>query len=333
MRSRTATILTGAALLSLLLTVNSWGATYQAITPKKQKPATPRLETGEAAAAADSKQPAFQPDSALTNPCPDETGWLLTTVPLTTIEKKGDGQSGNAGGAFLPEDLQKELMNIASKENISLQELCGKLKQYKTRLEEFAGDPPEYNRQRMLILEEMLDCSKSCGKILNKFAGLYTESSKIYFAGIVRFNAASRRVEGNFKGDRSQGYIRINNEAQLKTALARWQKDPSQRIQLDARASIPGSTDTNDRISRTRAEAVQSWLTARGVPAAQISIRWLGKYGPLINRMVASSYNILDIYNEYQTHQAPQSKSIIGSQGLESFYDGLNQSVAVFVLP
>ncbi len=241
--------------------------------------------------------------------------------------------SKSTGSAFLPEDMQKELMNIAAKENISVHELCGKLNKYKTRLEEYAGDPQEYNRQRMLILDEMLDCRKSCGKILNKFAGLYTESSRVYFSGIVRFNFGSRKVENGFKGDKTHGFIRINNEDQLKTALSRWEKNPSQRIQLDARSSIPGSTDVNDRISRVRAEAVQNWLTARGVPASQISIKWLGKYGPLINNKVALAYNIEDTFNDYKKNQAKQSTSLIGSQGVESFFDGLNQSVCIFVLP
>lgn len=332
MRSRSAIILTAVTLVSLMLSLSSWGATYDVIAPKSQKPAEnkpasePEQSTGK-------NLPAFRPDANLSNPCPNETDWLLSTMPLTTSGKNDDEFSKNAGSTFLPENMQKELMDIATKENISLHELCGKLNKYKARLEEYTGDPREYNRQRMLILEEMLDCRKSCGKILNKFAGLYTESSKMYFAGIVRFNTGSRRVDKSFKGDRSHGYILINNEDQLKAALSQWQKDPSQRIQLDARSSIPGSTDINDRISRTRAEAVLGWLTAQGVPSAQISIRWLGKYGPLINKMVARSYKIEDIFDDYKKHRAKQSTSMIGSQGLESFFDGLNQSVCIFVLP
>ncbi|HZV81993.1 MAG TPA: OmpA family protein, partial [Geobacteraceae bacterium] len=248
-------------------------------------------------------------------------------------EKKDDQYSRSVGSTFLPENMQKELLDIAAKENISLRELCAKLSTYKARLEEYAGDPQEYNRQRMLILEEMLDCRKSCGKILNKFAGLYTESSRMYFAGIVRFNTGAWKVESSYKGDRSHGFIQINNEEQLKTALSRWQKDPSQRIQLDARSSIPGSTDVNDRISRTRAEAAMGWLTANGVPAAQISIRWLGKYGPLINRNVARAYGIEEMFETYRQHRAKQTTGLVGSQGVESFFDGLNQSVCIFVLP
>lgn len=333
MRSRSVTILTGVSLLSLFLSVCCWGAPYGVITPKSQKPVANKLETPVSAVPGGNSLQAVPGAVSSENPCPDETGWLLSTVPLTNSDKKDDGFSRNAGSAFLPEDLQKELLNIASKENISLLELCGKLKQYKSRLDEYAGDTHEYNRQRMLILEEMLDCSKSCGKILHKFAGLYTESSKVYFAGIVRFNFGSRKVENNFKGDKTHGFIQINNENHLKVALSRWQKDPSQRLQLDARASVPGSTDANDRISRARAEAVQNWFTVRGVPSSQISIRWLGKYGPLINKMVARAYNIEDMFQDYQTHQATQSTSDIGSQGIESFFDGLNQSVAVFALP
>ena len=125
----------------------------------------------------------------------------------------------------------------------------------------------------------------------------------------------------------------MRNDEQLKAALAKWQKDTSQRIQLDARSSIPGSTDTNDRVSRARAESVMSWLTARGVPANQISIRWLGKYGPLINKPVASAYGIDPLFEEYRKSKAKQSTAMIGSQGLESFFDGLNQSVCIFVMP
>lgn len=330
MRRRTAHILAGAASLLLMLSAGSFGATYDVISPKAQKPAE-KTPPAEADAQSGKAVQAFQPD--VTNPCPNETGWLLSTMPLTDSAKKDAGFSKDPGRIFLPEDMQKELVNIAAKENISLNDLCGKLNAYKTRLEEYRGDPQEYNRQRMLILDEMLDCRRSCGKILNKFAALYTESSRIYFSGIVRFNFGSRRVESSFKGDKSHGSMAINNEAQLKAALARWQKDPSQRIQLDARSSIPGAVDTNDRISKIRAEAVLGWLTAHGVPAAQISIKWLGKYGPMIDRMVARAYNIEDIFNEYVENKANQSTSLIGSQGLNSFFDGLNQSVCIFVLP
>jgi hypothetical protein len=328
--SRTADILAGAAALLLMFSISSFGATYDVITPKALKPAE-KTEAPEADAPSGKNIQPFQAEAA--NPCPDETGWLLSTVPMTTGDKKEAGFSSKPGSGFLPEDMQKELVNIAAKENISMNELCGKLNTYKTRLEEYRGDPQEYNRQRMLILEEMLDCSKSCGKILNKFAAIYTESSRIYFSGIVRFNFGGRRVESSIKGDKSHGPIMINNEAQLKAALARWQKDPSQRIQLDARSSIPGAVDTNDRISKIRAEAVQGWLTARGVPPAQISIKWLGKYGPMIDRQVARAYNIEDIFEEYVVNKANQSTGMIGSQGLNSFFDGLNQSVCIFVLP
>lgn len=330
MRRRTAHILAGAASLLLIFSTGSFGATYDVISPKAQKPAE-KTQPAEVDAKSGKAVQVFQPDA--TNPCPNETGWLLSTMPLTTDDKKDVGVSKDPGRTFLPEDMQKELVNIAAKENISLNDLCGKLNSYKTRLEEYRDDPQEYNRQRMLILDEMLDCRRSCGKILNKFAALYTESSRIYFSGIVRFNFGGRRVESSFKGDKSHGSMAINNEAQLKTALARWQKDPSQRIQLDARSSIPGAVDTNDRISKIRAEAVMGWLTAHGVPASQISIKWLGKYGPMIDRMVARAYNIEDIFNEYVENKANQSTSLIGSQGLNSFFDGLNQSVCIFVLP
>jgi outer membrane protein OmpA-like peptidoglycan-associated protein len=321
-------------LLIILLTlcVNSFAATYNVIAPKIPKKSEKKLVTEVDLPSVKTHQP-NQPDLTPSNPCPNETDWLLSTVPLTSVDKSGDEFSRKSGSTFLPENLQKELLDIAVKENISLLELCGKLNKYKNRLEEYVGDPQEYNRQRMLILEEMLDCSKSCGKILNKFAGLYTESSKMYFAGIVRFNVGSKKVENIVKGDKSQGYLKINNEDQLNAALARWQKDQSQRIQLDARASIPGATDINDRISRIRAEAVLNWLTERGVPAAQISIRWLGKYGPLINQSVASAYKIEDVFEDYKKQRAKQSTSLTGSQGIESFFDGINQSVCIFVLP
>jgi len=327
-----ASILAGASLLTLGLSVCCWGAGYDVISPKSQKPAEKKPAVETVAPSGKSALP-FPADPAQANPCPTETDWLLSTVPMTSTEKKDDQFSRSVGSTFLPENMQKELLDIAAKENISLRELCGKLSAYKTRLEEYAGDPQEYNRQRMLILEEMLDCRKSCGKILNKFAGLYTESSRMYYSGIVRFNTGSAKVDNSYKGDRSHGFIQINNEEQLKKALVRWQKDPSQRIQLDARSSIPGSTDINDRISRTRAEAVMGWLTANGVPAAQISIRWLGKYGPLINRNVARAYGIEEMFEKYRQSKAKQTTGLVGSQGVESFFDGLNQSVCIFVLP
>jgi len=332
MRRKKVRILAGASLLTLSLSVCSWGASSDIISPKSQKPVE-KKPVSEVVAPASKNALPFQTDTDPSNPCPNETDWLLSTVPMTSTEKKDDQFSRSAGSTFLPVNLQKELLDIAAKENISLRELCGKLSTYKARLEEYAGDPQEYNRQRMLILEEMLDCRKSCGKILNKFAGLYTESSRMYFAGIVRFNTGAQKVENGYKGDRSHGFMQINNEEQLKTSLSRWHKDPSQRIQLDARSSIPGSTDMNDRISRTRAETVMNWLTTNGVPATQISIRWLGKYGPLINRNVARAYGIEEMFEKYKQHRAKYSTDRVGSQGVESFFDGLNQSVCIFVLP
>lgn len=332
MRRKAVRILAGASLLTLGLSVCGFGAVSDIISPKSQKPVEKKAE-GEVVAPAGKNTLPFPTDAGTSNPCPNETDWLLSTVPMTSTEKKDDQFSRSVGSTFLPENIQKELLDIAAKENISLRELCGKLSGYKARLEEYADDPQEYNRQRMLVLEEMLDCRKSCGKILNKFAALYTESSRMYFAGIVRFNTGGRKVENSYKGDRSHGFIQVNNEEQLKTALSRWQKDPSQRIQLDARSSIPGSTDINDRISRTRAEAVMGWLTANGVPTAQISIRWLGKYGPLINGNVARAYGIGEMFEKYGQNRAKQSTGLVGSQGLESFFDGLNQSVCIFVLP
>lgn len=325
-------ILAGALFLIFGLTAGGWGASADVISPKSQKPVE-KKPVSEAAVPAVKTTLPFQTDADPSNPCPNETDWLLSTVPMTSTEKQDDLFSRSPGSTFLPVNLQKELLDIAAKENISLRELCGKLSGYKARLEEYAGDPQEYNRQRMLILEEMLDCRKSCGKILNKFAGLYTESSRMYYAGIVRFNTGAWKVDNSYKGDRSHGLIQINNEEQLKTSLARWKKDPSQRIQLDARSSIPGSTDVNDRISRTRAEAVMGWLTQNGVPANQISIRWLGKYGPLINRNVARAYGIEAMYDTYKQNRARYSTANVGSQGLETFFDGLNQSVCIFVLP
>jgi len=332
MRRKTVRMLAGALLLVLSVAAGSWGAGSDVISPKAQKPVEKKADSDGTASPVKPLLP-FPTDADPANPCPNETDWLLSTVPMTSTEKKDDQLSRSAGSTFLPMNLQKELLDIAAKENISLRELCGKLSSYKARLEEYAGDPQEYNRQRMLILEEMLDCRKSCGKILNKFAGLYTESSRVYFAGIVRFNNGGSKVENNYKGDRSHGYLQINNEEQLRSALAQWKKDPSQRIQLDARSSIPGSTDINDRISRVRAEAVMGWLTASGVPAAQITIRWLGKYGPLINRSVARAYGIEELFEKYKKNRANSSTAQVGSQGLESFFDGLNQSVCIFVLP
>lgn len=323
----------GLLLLSLMGAISSFGAPYEVIAPKRIKPSDMKQSSLPPEVQVSKSISVLPIGAATSSPCPNETDWLLSTVPLTNSAKTDDGFSKNAGSTFLPENMQKELMDIAVKENISINELCGRLKNYKTRLEDHVGDPEEYNRQRMLILEEMLDCRKSCGKILNKFAGLYTESSKVYFSGIVRFNSASSKVESRFKGDKSHGFIDINNEEQLKAAFASWQKDQTQRIQLDARSSIPGSVDSNDRISRARAEAVLNWLTKQGVPANQISIRWLGKFGPLINKPVAQSYRIESLFNQYKDHKARQTTSMIGSQGLESFFDGLNQSVCIFVLP
>lgn len=204
MRSRTTNILAAVSVLILMLSADSFGAGYDVISPKAKKPVE-KKQLSEPDTEPGRNIQAFQPEANQTNPCPNETGWLLSTAPLTNSDKKDDSFSRNPGSAFLPEDMQKELVNIAAKENISMHDLCGKLNKYKTRLEEYSGDPQEYNRQRMLILEEMLDCRKSCGKILNKFAALYTESSRIYFSGIARFNTGSRKVEHSFKGDKSHG--------------------------------------------------------------------------------------------------------------------------------
>src|SRR5512138_2209132 len=85
MRAELTIVLT---VLSLAAGSASWGAGYEAISPKARKPVEKKQASEPEAQAP--KQLPFHPETASANPCPNETGWLLSTMPLTTTEKSGD---------------------------------------------------------------------------------------------------------------------------------------------------------------------------------------------------------------------------------------------------
>src|SRR5512145_405592 len=108
MRRRTVRILAGALLLTLGLSVCGWGASSDIISPKSQKKVE-KKPVSEIVAPASKNILPFQTDTDPSNPCPNETDWLLSTVPMTSTEKKDDQFSRSAGSTFLPVNLQKEL--------------------------------------------------------------------------------------------------------------------------------------------------------------------------------------------------------------------------------
>src|SRR5512145_2745649 len=119
MRCNAVRILAGALLLTFGLSAGGWGATSDVISPKSQKPVE-KKPVSEAEVPVGKTMLPFQTDADPSNPCPNETDWLLSTVPMTSTEKKDDQFPRSAGTTFVPANMQKELLDIAAKENISV---------------------------------------------------------------------------------------------------------------------------------------------------------------------------------------------------------------------
>ena len=58
--------------------------------------------------------------------------------------------------------------------------------------------------------------------------------------------------------------------------------NPSLHIELSAHTDDQGSDKYNDRLSSLRGQAVESWLTARGVDTKRIEVVGYGKRKPLV---------------------------------------------------
>ncbi len=179
------------------------------------------------------------------------------------------------------------------------------------------------------LLDHILACEKVCGPTLSAMASVYMFNSARYYRGLVRFNFNDSELLDVTQGDESQGFLLINNKSQLETVYRAWVDSGRKlRIGLDARASLPGGIVYNDELSRQRLVSVEQWFTqTKDVPISLIDRKWLGNYGPPIDETVAELYKIEPLFAEYVNSPAAKKSRTNG----DDVYDGLNQSVAVFL--
>jgi len=160
-------------------------------------------------------------------------------------------------------------------------------------------------------------------------ASVYMFNSARYLRGLVRFNYNDSNLRLDFPGDRSQGFLHIDNHTILEQTYQKWvELGRAWRIGLDARASLPGTTFYNDELSRKRLRAVEHWFTqTKDVPVSLIDRKWLGNFGPHIDQVVAKLYKIENLYNLYQNNDQAEKRLVDG----RDIYFGLNQSVAIYL--
>jgi len=264
------------------------------------------------------KYPAFRK-------CRDDSGRLMFITPLLNVIKEEEFMT-TAGNRFLDEDeLNKEITQNMLRQGISEEQLCEDMYEKMTKVEE---DP---NYDYWSLMDDLVACTSACGKVLATMGSVYMATSAKKFSGLVLFNFDSGRLEPDLAGDHTQAYMKYSNVDVLAKVYNAWKSQPDSKIALDARASLPGSADYNDGLSRTRVNAVRNWFVDKGVPASRIDFKWLGKYGPPIDDVIAKdAYGIGDLYQQYEDSNAKKSQATVGERAV-SIFDGLNQSVALFV--
>lgn len=251
----------------------------------------------------------------------DDTGLFFFITPIMTYLEANSGRQ-SVTRFFKPEQLDQAIRLKLKKQGTPMEMFCRHLisETEKVKRGEYTyGD----------ILDHILECKKVCGPTMSAMASVYMYNSAKYYQGLTRFNYDNATLFDQLHGDFSQGFLIIDNVQELERVYLKWLE--SQRtmiIGLDARASQPGGQLYNDELSRERLIAVEKWFTEiKDVPESMIDRKWLGNYGPFIDKPVADIYNINSIYDRYlKNYQAP--KSII--DGTDVYY-GINQSVAMFL--
>lgn len=254
--------------------------------------------------------------------CQDEKAgiFFFVTPILSYLQSKS---FGNAGTRFFDAQQFDQAIRLKlKKEGVPLKMFCAHIVAEYDKVQ--SG---EYTYQD--LLNHILECQKICGPALSAMASVYMYNSARYFHGLIRFNYNDATLRQEFTGDRSQGFLPIDNHSVLEQAYRQWvELGRSWRIGLDARASLPGPTIYNDELSRRRLRAVEKWFTqTRDVPVSLIDRKWLGNFGPHIDATVARLYKLDKLYHLYQNNDQAEKTRIDG----EDIYFGPNQSVAIFL--
>jgi Cu-Zn family superoxide dismutase len=77
--------------------------------------------------------------------------------------------------------------------------------------------------------------------------------------------------------------IRADDSAVLDQVVDAWRSNPGVRLQLSGHSDRSGSSSTNFRSARKRAEMVRDQLVARGVPVSAVSVASYGEVRPLVS--------------------------------------------------
>jgi len=254
--------------------------------------------------------------------CIDEdAGLFFFITPIMTYL-----QSASSGPTvtrfFDAEQMDRAIRAKLKKQGTSIEMFCGHIvsETKKVKRGEYTyGD----------LLDHILVCEKVCGPTMTAMASVYMFNSARHYRGLVRFDFNDSELQNVFQGDESQGFLPIDNESELEAIYKEWvASGRKQKIGLDARASLPGGIVYNDELSRQRLMAVEQWFTqTKDVPVSLIDRKWLGNYGPYIDETVAELYNIEPLFAEYVKSPAAKKSRANGGE----VYDGLNQSVAIFL--
>jgi hypothetical protein len=177
------------------------------------------------------------------------------------------------------------------------------------------------------LLRELLTCHKFSGKIINYFSGCYIVGMSSYFKGIVFFNLGRAKLENTFWGDATHTFRNIENEPTLNIILHEL-RTTNQQLVIEARSSLPGNESLNDSLSDRRSRAVKEWFLHMGIDKRRIKTLYLGEAGPYITERVCETYSIKQLFEDYYEY-APSHIDFNGNVVM----DGLNQSVALYLLP
>lgn len=254
--------------------------------------------------------------------CKDENAGLFFFVTPIMAYLESDS-FGNAGTRFFDaEQFDRAIRAKLEKEGTPLSMFCAHIlaEFEKVKLGEYS-----YGN----LLDHILECHKVCGPTLTAIASVYMYNSAKAFEGLILFNFDNAVLYGQLEGDRSHGFIGIDNESQLEKVYQKWlDSGRTLKIGLDGRASLPGGALYNDELSRKRLTAVEQWFTdTKDVPVSMVDRKWIGNYGPHIDENVAELYKIQSFYELYKNNEQAEKQYFDG----RDVYHGLNQSVAIFL--
>ena len=77
------------------------------------------------------------------------------------------------------------------------------------------------------------------------------------------------------------------SEPALQKALQALERNPRLRVEIAGHTDSQGQVSTNDRLSKSRAEAVKSWLVVRGIAANRLTTVGQGSRSPIASNLTA----------------------------------------------